>query len=275
MSEPQNTTLPTQQLQPNPFQPRGKIASDDISELKQSVAQYGILEPLVVALTPAGYQIIAGERRWRAARELGLEEVPVHIKKTSPRGMLEMAIVENVQRVDLTPIERAQAFQQLIRDFNFTMQEIADKIGKSGPYISNTLKLLNLPDAIKDGLVGGMITEGHARAIGGIKDEKYMIECYKTILRRNSSVREAEELARRYKSESGQEQGLRGRGIRIEKKEYEEWTINLQKLFRPKSKVKLTRSNQQTKVTFVFPGDIYETQADLDKILRLSRKKLR
>jgi len=273
MSEPKNTTLPTQQLQPNPFQPRGKIASDDISELKQSIAQYGVLEPLVVALTPAGYQIIAGERRWRAARELGLEDVPVHIKKTSPRGMLEMAIVENVQRVDLSPIERAQAFQQLMRDFNFTMNEIAEKIGKSGPYISNTMKLLNLPDAIKDGLVGGLITEGHARAISGIKDEKYMIECYKTILKRNASVREAEELARRFKNESGQERDLRGRGVRIDKKEYIQWTNDLQKLFKPKSKVKLVRSVQQTRVTFTFKGDIYETQADLNKILRLTRKK--
>lgn len=272
MNESKNATLPTNQIQPNPFQPRGKISSEEIEELKQSIELYGILEPLVIAETPAGYQIIAGERRWRAARELGLEEVPVHIKRTTPRGMLEMAIVENVQRVDLSPIERAQAFQQLVRDFNFSMGDVAKKVSKSIGYVSNTVKLLNLPDAIKDGLVGGLITEGHARAISGIRDENFMIECYKTILKRNSSVREAEELARRFKEKAGQMKETRGRGVRIETKEFDKWTRRLTKLFTPSSKVKLVRSSKQTKLTFVFKGDIEETQKDLDTVLKLIKK---
>jgi len=111
------TSLPTKQLQPNPFQPRGKIKTEDIQELAKSIKAYGVIEPIVIAQTPAGYQIIAGERRWRAAQLVGLEEVPVHIKKTTPKGMLEMALVENVQRIDLNALERAQAFQQLMRSF--------------------------------------------------------------------------------------------------------------------------------------------------------------
>jgi len=134
------TSLPLNQLQPNPLQPRGKMSKEELEELVTSVKTYGILEPIVVAHTPAGYQIIAGERRWRAAKLAGLKEVPVIVKVTTPRGMLEMAVIENVQRVDLSPIERAQAFQQLLRDFKFSHQQIADKIGKSIAYISNSLR---------------------------------------------------------------------------------------------------------------------------------------
>ena len=105
-------------LQPNPFQPRNKMIKDELDELADSIKKHGILEPLIVAHTPAGYQIIAGERRWRAAQLAGLTEVPCLIRKTSPKGMLEMALIENVQRINLSALERAQAFQQLMREFN-------------------------------------------------------------------------------------------------------------------------------------------------------------
>src|SRR5258708_3108252 len=185
MPEQHVTHLPQNQLQANPLQPRGKIMKDDLTELVTSVRQYGVLEPILVAKTPAGYQIIAGERRWRAAKEAGLADVPVVVKVTTPKGMLEMAIIENVQRVDLSAIERSQAFLQLIRDFKFTQAQIADRIGKSLGYVGNTLRLLDLPDAIKDGVASGKITEGHARALVGIDDEKAMIECYKILLKEN------------------------------------------------------------------------------------------
>lgn len=273
MSQPQVSTLPTHQLQPNPFQPRGKISPQDVEELKQSIESYGILEPLVVAQTPAGYQIIAGERRWRAARELGLEELPVYIKKTTPKGMLEMALVENVQRVDLTPIERAQAFQQLIRDFNFTASDLAKKIGKSPAYISNSLRLLQLPDAIKDGLVGDQITEGHARALMGLKNEKAMVECYKMVLKQGASVRETEELVRRFKDSIGEAPSKVGRNTNLQTDLSSKWAEQLSKAFHPKTKVKLTRSEKQTKVTIVLKGDPDATQTDLEKILALAKAK--
>jgi ParB family chromosome partitioning protein len=272
MTDQAVSVLPTTQLQPNPFQPRGKIAPDDVKELVESIKTYGILEPIVVAQTPAGYQIIAGERRWRAARELNLETVPVIVKKTTPRGMLEMAIVENVQRVDLSPVERAQAFQQLIRDFHFTHADIAEKIGKSSSYISNSIKLLTLPDAIKDGLVGGLISEGHARALFGIADEKAMVECYKVILKENGSVRRAEELARRFKEQIGQPHETRGRGNHLQSEKVDEWISQLQQVFHKNAKVKLVRSNAQTRVTIVLKGDPEQTQADLEKILTLAKE---
>jgi ParB family transcriptional regulator, chromosome partitioning protein len=189
-------------IQPNPLQPRGLINPESLKELMSSIKEHGIIEPLVVAKTPAGYQIIAGERRWRASKLAGLTTVPVVIKETSSKGMLEMALVENVQREDLNAIERAQAFQRLIEEFGLPLSEIAKRIGKSESYVSNTLRLLALPDAIKDGIISGAITEGHARAIAGLGETKLMVEAYKTILSENASVRRAEDLARRMKAES-------------------------------------------------------------------------
>src|SRR5581483_3090057 len=145
-------------LESNPLQPRGLINPESLADLVSSIKEHGILEPLVVAKTPAGYQLIAGERRWRAAKVAGLIKVPVVIKETTPRGMLEMAIVENVQREDLNPIEGAQAYKRLIEEFQMTTTEVAQRVGKSLPYISNSLRLLTLPDALKDALISGSTT---------------------------------------------------------------------------------------------------------------------
>ncbi len=187
-------------LQANPLQPRGLITPESLAELSESIRTHGILEPLVVAKTPAGFQIIAGERRWRAAKLIGLSKVPVIIKETSPQGMLEMAIVENVQRIDLNPLERAQAYKRLMDEFDLTNSEIATRVGKSPSYISNTIRLLTLPDALKDALMSGQTTEGHARALASLEDPHLIIDAYKEVLKRNLSVRGAEELVRRMRS---------------------------------------------------------------------------
>lgn len=190
-------------LQPNPLQPRGLIAPDSLQELADSIRAHGILEPLVVAKTPAGYQIIAGERRWRASKIVGLSKVPVIIRETSPQGMLEMAIVENVQRIDLNPLERAQAYRRLMDEFTLTNQEIAGRVSKSPSYISNTIRLLILPDALKDALMSGATSEGHARALAALEDPHLIITAYKEVLKRNLSVRGTEELVRRMRNDKG------------------------------------------------------------------------
>src|SRR4030067_3701591 len=159
------------ELNPNPLQPRGAITPESLVDLIDSIKEHGILEPLVVAKTPAGFQIIAGERRWRAAKLAGLTHVPGIIRETSPKGMLEMALVENVQRVDLNPLDRAKGFERLMTEFRLTSSEIATRIGKSVAYVSNSLRLLTLPDALKDGLLSGLISEGHARAMAAIDDQ--------------------------------------------------------------------------------------------------------
>lgn len=190
-------------LQPNPLQPRGLITPESLSELAESIRSHGVLEPLVVAKTPAGYQIIAGERRWRASKLIGLPKIPVIIRETSPQGMLEMAIVENVQRIDLNPLERAQAYRRLMDEFNLTNQEISGRVSKSPSYISNTIRLLILPDALKDALMAGATTEGHARALSALEDPHIIINAYKEVLKRNLSVRGTEELVRRLRANIG------------------------------------------------------------------------
>jgi ParB family chromosome partitioning protein len=267
-------TLKIEVLQPNPFQPRDKIKKEDIQELSDSIKQFGILEPLVVAETPAGFQIIAGERRWRAAQMAGLTEVPAIIKKTTPKEMLELAIIENVQRTDLGPLERAQAFYQLMRDFNLTVADICQRISKSQSYVSNCLKLLKLPDAIKDGLAGGMISEGHARAIFGIEDQASMVAIYKQILKESASVRRAEELARQYKQQTSTSPmyRLRPSTMKVSDPQVKAWENRLKELLTTKSEVKLTRSQRNTRIVITLVGDPEETQKDLEKFISLTNK---
>lgn len=255
----QITQIPTNQLEPNPLQPRGIISPESVSELVESIKEHGILEPLIIAKTPAGYQIIAGERRWRAARILKLEYVPAIIKETNPQQMLEMAIVENVQRKDLNPIERAKAFLRLRDEFNFDNHQIAKKVSKSIPYVINCLKLLSLPDALKDGLLSGLISEGHARALSSIGDIRLTIEAYKIVLREKASVRRAEDIARRMKKKI--EEG----GVPITKENIPQFlksrldniSSDLKNVFDNKTtNVKITQTNVVTQVTFQFKGPV-------------------
>lgn len=261
------------EIQPNPLQPRGTILPRDIQDLASSIKEHGILEPLVIAETPAGYQIIAGERRWRAAKSLGLKSLPVIIKQTTPRGMLEMAIVENVQRTDLNPIERAKAFDRLMNEFNLSNADIAKRVSKSPSYVSNSLKLLDLPDALKDGLIGGLITEGHARALSGIQNSRLMIEAYKIVLKESASVRRAEEIARRLKKAEGSSKGISapGRSPHIISEEIDKMQADLQSALGDKSTVKLTRSRSETKITIRLKGTPADTDEKLHKILSITK----
>jgi len=260
--------IPVEELQANPLQPRGVITPESLVDLVDSIKAHGVLEPLVVAKTPAGYQIIAGERRWRAARVVGLKTVPVLIKETTPRGMLEMAIVENVQRIDLNPLERAKAFQRLMEEFGLSTTDISQRIGKSPAYVSNSLRLLTLPDALKDGLLTGLISEGHARALAAIPDTKLMIESYKIILSESGSVRRAEDLARRMKGKAGVQ--IKKITQSIVSEAIDEMKDKIEKALgeRPANQVKLSRSNQETRLIIVLKGNIEATENRLQKIFK-------
>lgn len=262
MAQSQVIDLDIEMLQPNPLQPRSNIAADSLKDLVNSIKESGILQPLVVAKTPAGYQIIAGERRWRAAKLAGLTEVPVIIKETTAREMLEMAIVENVQREDLNPIERAQSFERLIEEFGLPVSEIAKRIGKSDSYVSNTLRLLTLPDAIKDGLMSGAISEGHARAIAGLGDVKLMVDAYKTILTENASVRRAEDLARRIKSQVQKKQ--HSRVERIHNEELDKIAQDIAQM--SEGLVKITQSKVEARLVIVIRGNLEKTSSIIKKI---------
>jgi len=249
-------------LQPNPLQPRGLIAAEALADLVDSIKEHGIIEPLIVAKTPAGYQIIAGERRWRASKVAGLSTVPVIIKETTAKGMLEMALVENVQRVDLNPIDRALAFQRLIEEFGLGVTLIAKRIGKSESYVSNTMRLLALPDAIKDGLVSAAISEGHARAIAGLNDVKLMVDAYKTILAENASVRRAEDLARRLKATT--EQKPSHKIERIHSDELDAIAKDLAQSVN--GLVKITQSKVEARIVFVIRGNLETTSKALKEV---------
>jgi ParB family chromosome partitioning protein len=242
-------------LQPNPLQVRSLIKSESLVDLVESIKEHGILEPLVVAKTPAGLQIIAGERRWRAAKIVGITRIPVIIRETSTQGMLEMAIVENVQREDLNPIERAQGFQRLIDEFGLGVTEIAKRIGKSPAYTSNSLRLLALPDAIKDGIISNDITEGHARAIAGLDDPKVMVDVFKQILAEGASVRRAEELVRKIKEKT--EPTSRAVAEKIKSVELEEMAKQLSEKL--SATVRVYQSTISAKIQIMFKGSPEET----------------
>ncbi|HSA84453.1 MAG TPA: ParB/RepB/Spo0J family partition protein [Patescibacteria group bacterium] len=261
--------LEVAQLQSNPLQPRGVITPDSLTDLVESIREQGILEPIVVARTPAGFQIIAGERRWRAAKVLGLFKVPVVVKDTTPQGMLEMSIVENVQREDLNPIERALAYRRLIDEFGLGTTEVAKRVGKSVPTVSNTIRLLSLPDAIKDALVADVITEGHVRPLLSLGEHKLMLEVFKTILRDSYTVRQTEEYARKIKGEVQEKEPSHNKEILYipeqdqMAKAIEERLID--DLVR-KVKVKIAQSRSKAKVLIEVTGTPEETTRKIEAI---------
>lgn len=257
-------------LQPNPLQPRGLISPESLSELAESIRAHGILEPLVVAKTPAGFQIIAGERRWRAGRLVGLARIPVIIRETSPQGMLEMAIVENVQRIDLNPLERAQAYKRLMEEFGLTNAEIAERVSKSPSYISNTIRLLTLPDALKDALMSGATTEGHARALSALEDPHLIIEAYKEVLKRNLSVRGTEEFVRRFRSQHfiGPKKSAVTESMHRVSDELDRVQNDINGVLsqKTKSSVKYVQTGKKAKLEFVLEGDPQVTTTILNDI---------
>jgi ParB family chromosome partitioning protein len=265
----QITNLDINLLNPNPLQPRGLITPESLVDLVDSIREHGILEPLVVAETPSGYQIIAGERRWRASKIAGLTKVPCIVKKSSHRGMLEMAIVENIQRVDLNPLERAQGFKKLMDDFGLGTAEIAQRVGKSQPYVSNSLRLLTLPDALKDALISGIVTEGHIRALAAIEDPNLMVEALRQVLKEEGSVRRAEEVAREFKVKAKQTQNV---SERFYSPEWDQTQKEIAGLV--SGKAKFIQTGKGAIINIRIPGSIDKTSDLMRKIAEAIREVL-
>jgi ParB family transcriptional regulator, chromosome partitioning protein len=190
--------VPVESISPNPRQPRQSIPSDELDELADSIREHGVLQPLVVTRDSLGrYNIIAGERRWRASMQAGLDTVPVIVKEASSREMLELALVENLQRADLNPLEEAAAYRSLVDEFGLKHEEIATRVGKSRSAVANSLRLLRLPPAVQESLALRLIEEGHARAILQVPTEEEQLRLMEHAVADGLSVRQVEELARR------------------------------------------------------------------------------
>lgn len=208
---PQDGTriVPVARIAPNPFQPRREFAPEQLAELEASIRESGLLQPLVVrprvATTPEGadYELIAGERRWRAVRRLEWSEVPVVVKAIDDRAMLVLAIVENIQRADLSPLDEAAGYQKLIDDFGFTQQEVAESVGKDRSTVANLLRLLQLPASVQGLVSRGDLSMGHARAILGLGGEREMADLAREAVEQGLSVRAVEERVRTHRGSAG------------------------------------------------------------------------
>jgi ParB family chromosome partitioning protein len=194
---PAERRVPLAEIRPNPRQPRRYFDEERIAELAESIRHQGILQPLVVRKAEEGYELIIGERRFRAAQRAGLDRVPVVVKDVSDAESLEMALVENIQREELTPIEEALAYRQLMEEFQLTQEEVANRVGKSRPVVTNLLRVLNLPEEIKEEVDRGNISVGHARALLALPTPEQQIDMSRTIMRQGLSVRETETLVSR------------------------------------------------------------------------------
>lgn len=193
-----SVTLKISEIEPNRTQPRKNFDEKALSELAESISQHGLLQPLLVRpLTLGGYQIVAGERRYRACRMAGITEVPVIIRELSDTETMEIALIENLQREDLTPLEEALGYKSLIEEHGFSQEDVASSVGKSRPSIANSLRLLKLPESIAEYLKDGRISAGHARALLMLDDEKQMKEAADEIVSKDLSVRQAEKFCKK------------------------------------------------------------------------------
>ena len=189
--------LKLNEIEPNKDQARKDFNDESLSELAESIQRHGVLQPLLVRpLTGGGYQLIAGERRWRASRMAGLKEVPVIIKSLSDEETAVISLIENLQREDLNPVEEAYGFEELIKTYGLTQDEAAEKVGKSRPAIANSLRILKLPDSVIELVRRGALSAGHAKALAGIEDVEKLVSAAKIIVEKDLSVRETEKLVK-------------------------------------------------------------------------------
>ncbi len=190
-------------IAPTPFQPRKEFRAEELQELTDSIRQHGIIQPLIVRKVGDGFEIIAGERRWRAAQQVGLSEVPVIVRAASDQEVLELALIENIQRANLNPIEEAQAFARLAREFNMKQEEIAQKVGKSRAAIANSMRLLELDEQVQSWLTQGRVSVGHAKVLLGIDSHAVQRALAEIVIRHNHTVRQTEKLVADHLAKNG------------------------------------------------------------------------
>jgi ParB family chromosome partitioning protein len=246
-------------LRPNPYQPRKTFDPEAIEELKQSILEHGILQPLIVRKSIKGYEILAGERRFRAAKEAKLETVPVVVREFNEQQMMELALLENLQREDLTPIEEANAYQQLMTQLNLTQEQLAKRLGKSRPHIANHLRLLTLPKSIQQLISEGKLSMGHGRTLLGLKKKEKMQAVVEKVLKEQLNVRQLELLVQQINQSVPRETSK-------SKKEKDVFIRERESYLTEKfgTAVKIKRNKKKGKIEIEF-----YSQDDLERILEL------
>lgn len=258
----QNTQeISIEDIETNPYQPRRHFDPESLQELAASIKEHGVLQPLLVRKKDPGYQLIAGERRLRAAKQAGLSTVPVVVKALDDRMVMEIALVENLQREDLNPLEEAEAYQRLITEFNLTQEEVAKAVGKSRPAIANTLRLLNLPEPIQQLVANGQLTMGHARALLSLERPEEQLYISEKIITEKLSVRETEEIVRQTRL-SGVSRETPREGEEKKQKERQKIDPNLQaiiddmtRLFGTKVRIKKNGERGKIEIEYYSPEE--------------------
>lgn len=198
VSEESSNEIAVDQIKPNKFQPRRVFDEEVLGELSQSIQQYGVLQPVIVRKTLAGYELVAGERRWRASQKAGLKSIPAIIREYTDAEMTEIALIENLQRENLNPIEEGMAYRRLMEEFGLTQEEVARKIGRSRSLIANTIRLLNLPSVVQEYVSRGTLSMGQARPLLSLENEELQREAADMIIAEGLSARDAEELVKKF-----------------------------------------------------------------------------
>jgi ParB family chromosome partitioning protein len=258
--------IPLKELRPNPYQPRKTFNEDSINELAASIKEHGVIQPIIVRSVLKGYEIIAGERRFRASQQCGLEKIPAVVRKFTDQQVMEIALIENVQREDLNAIEIAHAYQALVDQFSFTQEELSVKVGKSRSHIANFMRLLQLPEEIKQHVSRGTLSMGHARAIVGVKDDRMKKELAELTIRNEWSVRHLEEYIKQL--EENKQQKPKGKESDKRKDPYiDQLEENLRNYYR--TTVKIKHKNNKGKIEL-----LYYSKDDLERLLELLQGKI-
>ena len=233
----------------NPHQPRKRFDEDGLASLTQSIAEHGVLQPILVTETVDGYQLVAGERRLRAAQAAGLERIPAVVRQLADRDQLELALVENMQREDLDPLETADAYRQLIDEFGFSQDDVANRVGRARSTVANTLRLLELAPGVQGAVADGRLTEGHGRALGGLAPE-LQDRVLDSVLGQELSVRQTEELVRRLREPKPEPAGPVARAVDPDLERVEE---DLRRALG--TKVSLARSRRGGRIVIEYYSD--------------------
>lgn len=222
--------IPVSEIRPNPYQPRKIFNKEALEELSLSIQQHGVFTPILVKKSISGYELITGERRWRASKMANLEEIPAIVVDFDDQKMMEVALLENVQREDLNVIEEAKAYEQLIQRLNYTQEQLAHRIGKSREHITNTLRLLRLPEEVQEKVTSKQLSMGHARALLGLKDEELMKKIAKQTIQQGLSVRKVEQLVKaqsQKKEEPKQEESVFVKDAKRKLEEYFQTSVHI------------------------------------------------